>query len=184
LNDIFAKKGTGDRGSKDELVSSRMENSKMTHSDFGDESNLNESGRNDDESQANGENNPNSLVHNTGRTYDDANVKVVFEGFGDGLLYFLTAYDLSNKQNIIELPTILDKWGEQDPLSYISLFSPRIFNTFLQLFLINKLSFYSDDMLEALIPLFVYFLYFPTNVISPLSEFLVEKACQNPMTFG
>lgn len=52
------------------------------------------------------------------------------------------------------------------------------------MFLIDKLSSYSDDMLEALIPLFVDFLYFPTNVISPLSEFLVEKACQNPMTFG
>ena len=37
-------------------------------------------------------------------------------------------------------------------------------------------------MLEALIPVFISYLYFPTNVTSPISEFLVEKSCQNPMS--
>jgi hypothetical protein len=108
---------------------------------------------------------------------EEEQVRVVYEGFADGLIYFLTAYDLSNKANVMEVPSILEKWGQQDPLSYISLFSPRIYNTYLQLFLIDKLSLYSDDMLEALIPMFIGFLYFPTNIISPLSSFLVEKAC-------
>jgi hypothetical protein len=114
------------------------------------------------------------------RVTDDDNI--IYEGFGDGLLYFLTAFDLSKKQNIMEFPNILERWGDQDPLSYISLFSPRIFNTFLQMYLIKQLSSYSDDMLEALIPMFVAYLYFPSNVSCPLSEFLVEKACENPMT--
>jgi hypothetical protein len=48
--------------------------------------------------------------------------------------------------------------------------------------LVNKFAQYSDDMLEALIPVFISYLYFPTNVTSPISEFLTEKACQNPMS--
>lgn len=77
----------------------------------------------------------NDPTHNqavdTKRTFENEFGHVEYEGFGDGLLYFLTAFDLSKKINIIELPSILEKWGEQDPLSYISLFSPRIFNTFI-----------------------------------------------------
>ena len=77
---------------------------------------------------------------------------------------------------------MLEKWGQVDPLSFIGLLSPRVYNTFLQLYLVNKFALYSDDMLEALIPVFIAYLYFPTNVTCPISEFLIERACQNPMS--
>lgn len=92
------------------MTGSRIENSKNTHSEFG-ESKINESIR-IEKTQGKHRDGESSHLQNTGRTYDKSNMRVEYEGFADGLLYFLTAYDLSNKQNIIELPSILDKWGE------------------------------------------------------------------------
>lgn len=120
--------------------------------------------------------------NNDSEEEEQMNPRDKYDGFSDGLLYFLTALDLTKRQNVIDLPLVLEKWGQVDPLCYISLLSPRVYNTFLQLYLVNKFALYSDDMLEALIPVFVSYLYFPTNVTSPLSEFLVERACQSPMS--
>lgn len=39
------------------------------------------------------------------------NPREKYDGFSDGLLYFLTALDLTKRQNVIDLPIILDKWG-------------------------------------------------------------------------
>ena len=102
----------------------------------------------------------------------------------DGLLYYLTALNLSDKEVAYGLPSTLQKWKEHPPLIAISLLSPRIFNTFVQLYLIKNLRKLKDDLLIALIPIFINYLNFPTNVCCPVTEMLLEKAAQTPLTFG
>lgn len=103
-------------------------------------------------------------------------------GKRDGPLFYLTALNLGFKKNFEVLVKSVRQLQEWEPLDMLGLITEKIHSNFFQLFILEKIANLKEDLLIACIPFFLGALYYPTNVVSPLSEFLLEKAAQNPLT--
>lgn len=111
----------------------------------------------------------------------------------DSLYYYLPFVDFANKvevdpaNQVKALQTKLHKWDNfnSHPLSCLGLFSPSWCCTFLQLHALELVAtHFRDDLIKALIPFFVGFLAHSPQVVSPVSEYLVELACKYPLAMG
>lgn len=105
----------------------------------------------------------------------------------DSIFYYLKFIKLHEKSDVPAAHQINDMmrelkdWKSLRPLHLFGLVGPEYPCTFLQMFALDGISQnYHDEMLLALIPALVGFLVNPTNVICPVSEFLIELACRSP----
>lgn len=74
---------------------------------------------------------------------------------------------------------------DKSPLSCLGLISYKYSSTFLQVYALEKISkHYHDELILALIPVFVGSLVHAHNVVTPVSEYLLELAAKSPMIFG
>lgn len=100
----------------------------------------------------------------------------------DSIFYFMQLLDMSNKKDSNLMISKVRDWPGLTPLHSLGLLNVSNPCTFIQMFVLDRLSNnFHDEYICSLIPVFVGFLMYPTCVISPVSEYLVELALRCPM---